>query len=290
MAINKIICSLVLLSLTLGQSFAQQEETSYIDLRVIPVGSIPLAKFGSQPPPEKPDEDLKQPPNKDPSKKTLPQKKSGVTVINLPEDERPIGNLYIKRQGAYYAINCQQNRIGAPYRIFYDEPTIIFYKKRRSADGSESFKEVFTYVVKPSQKNILVTLSKPLDEKKWTDPIVKTYNLTHLKNNHIPLTIVNTSSRYNLGLKLNNKSSVIKPYGVSSPRSGSSKHFTMQIAASPDLKRWSKLQRLTLQNSESMSNLVITYEVWRKESPRGFKIIRGKIKHGKFRKPRKVSN
>lgn len=270
-----------------GNNSDSTKNLPYLDIQIIPVGSVPIARFGRT----TNSNANKDGGNQENESKVSPDKqKSGLTVITLPEDERPPRQLYVKRGNSYYTLNCQQNSIGTPYRIHYNTPEIVFYRRVGADSGRGTLKRAFSYTIKPKQKRILITLSKPSTEKKWTDPEVNTYNLSKVGKSKTSAVVINASSSQYLGLKVGKASSILAPQGISLAPVNAAKATSLKFASSLDQKKWSTFQQVTVPTTPATTNIVISFSVPKQESLREFKLIRGKIKQDSYRKPVKYKS
>lgn len=287
-----LACALQLTTQTLHatpESDTKEKPQPYLDIQVVPVGSMPLARFGKKKQRNDSSNDEQSAGRTQNTEAkgggpSSPKSSSGLVVINQAEDERPPNRFYIKHGDSYLLVNCQQNCIGVPIRIPLRSSVLSFYSMKRGKDGSERYKKAFTYNVQPQQKRVLITLSKPLLEKKWTNPVVRSYDLSPHTINDKPAVLINASTERYIGAQLENKQLALAPHESKVLETGENGAIKVRLAASSNRKKWSKPQRLHLPVTEGLTHVVLTYAVSPRESFRGFKAIRGKIREGQFRR------
>lgn len=270
-----------------------KKEIPYLDVQIVPVGNVPLARFGrnKNAKPSALPVHIKGGPGavetESPSENAPSSSSPQFSVIVQPDDERPPSRFYVKSGGIYLVVNCHQNSIGTPVRIPLTSSEVVFYKMKRNQDGTESYKKAFSYEVKPNQKRVLFTLSKPLKEKKWTKAKMKSYDLSPSKLNDVSALLINSSVERYIGGKVDKEAFALSPARVKLIRSDPDKMLRLNLAASSNKRKWSRMQRLSLPAVKDETHVILAYSVSPKESSRGFKVTRGKLVDDGFRIPSK---
>lgn len=257
-----------------------RELPPHIDLQIIPVGNVPLARFGIDP-------EASLEASGEEEGEQAPQAKTGISVITPPENEQAPSRYYVKQGGSYYMLSCNQNSISTPVRIPVSSPQIEFYSMAQNADGERSLRKAFTHILKPGQESLLFTLTKPLKERSWENPNVTTYDLSARKLKDQSVVVINACEEAYIAGVANQNRFALKPHGISAIGLKNAESLRLQIAGSPDKENWSETQKLSLTVMSNSVHLLLAYEVPRIESPRGFKVTRGKLVPDRFREASK---
>ena len=146
-------------------------EGSCVDLLVVPVGPGALAEFEldhtvAPPAPAKPGakSDSK-------SGTAARQGGSGVRVKQQDPLEIPPREVYLKQGAArYFRIPCFFNAVSTPVRVPVGDTDLTFLLK--TSDTKNTFESLETCRLPGATQCVLVLLTKPLTEKKWTQPKV----------------------------------------------------------------------------------------------------------------------
>ncbi|SHJ29358.1 hypothetical protein SAMN02745181_1681 [Rubritalea squalenifaciens DSM 18772] len=262
----------------------EEKAPPYIDVQIMPIGPQELMIFKHQAPKKKAPADTPNA-NSTPTEgegegetRSAPSHETGLQVVIRPEDERPPTRYYLKTGDHYQVVSCNLNSLGNPVRLKPKTPILDFYEMKRNKEGKEVFKKAFSYKMQPEQKRLLVTVTKPLKTKKWTDPKVNTYNLSKIKLDQSSIFMINAGSERYIGGYLHDEKFALKPYATKVFPSLKENGVKMKLAASPDGRKWANPQDLALPNAKNFTYLFVTYPVTPQEDFRGFKLARSKIK------------
>lgn len=262
-----------------------RELPPHIDLQIIPVGNVPLARFSRDAETNfGPSDEAEAEAGDDVGAAPL---KSGLSAITTPENEQAPRRYYVKQGGSYYMLSCNQNSISTPVRIPVSSPQIEFYSMAQNADGERSLRKAFTHILKPGQESLLFTLTKPLKERSWENPNVTTYDLSARKLKDQSVVVINACEEAYIAGVANQNRFALKPHGISAIGLKNAESLRLQIAGSPDKENWSETQKLSLPVMSNSVHLLLAYEVPEIRSPRGFKITRGKLAPDRFREASK---
>lgn len=279
---------------------SQEKELRKVSLQIAPVGARRLAQFGAgkQQAPRK-----KAAPPKAGSdtsstgsgsagetegkeKEIDSQKAAGgntsFRVLDVPEDERPPQSIYVKTAtNKYQQIICSFNAISPAVEFPIKGEKLVLYRKLppKKAGQPVRYKPFADFTLPKGNRNVLVTIAKPLKTKKWTNPIISAHDLTNLKDGSI--TVINTSDEQVIGCQVNDqKKSLAKRRGRITYDSTSGKKVARVVMTgqygrrNPDTNALVPFHDGFYKMKSDQKMLILAYSVTPKESPKGAKFVR----------------
>ncbi len=248
---------------------------SYVDFLVVPAGPVRLAEFekASPPPVSAPAAGKEQdaPPSSG---------GSGVRVKETDPSEIPPNAVYIRKgTGQYYRIPCFLNAVGVPVRTPVTDSEITFLTK--VAGSADSFTEIGKATLTETGKCVLVLLTKPLAEKRWTGPTVTLIPVPVSQGSQV--LVANASPSGTCGAVLGADKKILLP---------ALKHFTWTpeadsrtalAMAGKDGGFLAPFFEEYLRLDKGATTLLIAFEVTPQESFRRGKCSTGIVRSGEFR-------
>lgn len=271
------------------------KELRKITLQVAPVGPRRLAQFGvaKQKPQSKkvtPKQVVPTEPSADGSTEQEVEidgeKAAGGStsfrVLDIPEDERPPRSLYVKTaSNEYQQVICSFNSISPAIEFPIKGKQLVLYRKLPPKKPGRPFnyKAFADFELPEGNRNVLITITKPLKTKKWSKPIIAAHDLTNLENGSI--TVINTSDDQSINCQVNGqKKNLSKRRGRISYRSESGKKVARVVMTSQHGRRDEDTNALLpfhdgfYKVKPDQKMIILTYSVTKKESPKGAKFIR----------------
>lgn len=268
-------------------SAAPISEGSHVDLIVVPVGPVSLAEFEADVPPAPAAATGTAAPATpaDPAKPQAPAGGgSGVRVKEQDPAAIAPSALFVKRsETEYFQVPCSQNAIGSPVRTPVKDSEIVLY--RRDGNQVNSFKEVAKLTIGQSGERILVVLTKPLNEKKWSDPKVSIFKLARTERPQ--LFFVNASQETRCGVNVAGQTmglDPLKPLAWQCPPNAEAAGVDVALAmSSPDGGFLPMFYQSNVELKPRATTLFIPYGVTAQESFRGGKFATGTFSDEDFR-------
>ncbi len=268
-------------------SAAPISEGSHVDLIVVPVGPVSLAEFEAdvQPAPAAATGTAAPATPADPAKPQAPAGGgSGVRVKEQDPAAIAPSALFVKRsETEYFQVPCSQNAIGSPVRTPVKDSEIVLY--RREGNQANSFKEVAKLTIGQSGERILVVLTKPLNEKKWSDPKVSIFKLARTERPQ--LFFVNASQETRCGVNVAGQTmglDPLKPLAWQCPPNAEAAGVDVALAmSSPDGGFLPMFYQSNVELKPHGTTLFIPYGVTAQESFRGGKFATGTFSDEDFR-------
>lgn len=268
-------------------SAAPISEGSHVDLIVVPVGPVSLAEFEADVPPAPAAATGTAAPATpaDPAKPQAPAGGgSGVRVKEQDPAAIAPSALFVKRsETEYFQVPCSQNAIGSPVRTPVKDSEIVLY--RRDGNQVNSFKEVAKLTIGQSGERILVVLTKPLNEKKWSDPKVSIFKLARTERPQ--LFFVNASQETRCGVNVAGQTmglDPLKPLAWQCPPNAEAAGVDVALAmSSPDGGFLPMFYQSNVELKPHGTTLFIPYGVTAQESFRGGKFATGTFSDEDFR-------
>lgn len=268
-------------------SAAPISEGSHVDLIVVPVGPVSLAEFEADVPPAPAAATGTAAPATpaDPAKPQAPAGGgSGVRVKEQDPAAIAPSALFVKRsETEYFQVPCSQNAIGSPVRTPVKDSEIVLY--RREGNQANSFKEVAKLTIGQSGERILVVLTKPLNEKKWSDPKVSIFKLARTERPQ--LFFVNASQETRCGVNVAGQTmglDPLKPLAWQCPPNAEAAGVDVALAmSSPDGGFLPMFYQSNVELKPHGTTLFIPYGVTAQESFRGGKFATGTFSDEDFR-------
>ncbi len=268
-------------------SAAPISEGSHVDLIVVPVGPVSLAEFEADVPPAPAAATGTAAPATpaDPAKPQAPAGGgSGVRVKEQDPAAIAPSALFVKRsETEYFQVPCSQNAIGSPVRTPVKDSEIVLY--RREGNQVNSFKEVAKLTIGQSGERILVVLTKPLNEKKWSDPKVSIFKLARTERPQ--LFFVNASQETRCGVNVAGQTmglDPLKPLAWQCPPNAEAAGVDVALAmSSPDGGFLPMFYQSNVELKPRATTLFIPYGVTAQESFRGGKFATGTFSDEDFR-------
>jgi hypothetical protein len=268
-------------------SAAPISEGSHVDLIVVPVGPVSLAEFEADVPPAPAAATGTAAPATpaDPAKPQAPA--GGGSGVRVKEQDpaaiAPFA-LFVKRsETEYFQVPCSQNAIGSPVRTPVKDSEIVLY--RRDGNQVNSFKEVAKLTIGQSGERILVVLTKPLNEKKWSDPKVSIFKLARTERPQ--LFFVNASQETRCGVNVAGQTmglDPLKPLAWQCPPNAEAAGVDVALAmSSPDGGFLPMFYQSNVELKPHGTTLFIPYGVTAQESFRGGKFATGTFSDEDFR-------
>jgi hypothetical protein len=244
-----------------------------VDFVVVPVGPVALAEFEqAAPPPAAPAK-----PGADPSSPPAGQG-SGVRVKEADPSEVPPNAVYLKSGDALYQIPCFQNAVGTPVRVPVTDTELVF--QTRSA--GEEFTSLEKCQLPENAGCVLVLLTKPLAEKKWTRPTVTAIGIPRHAGPQI--LVANASSAATCGAVINQDTKILLPPLKRHVWRPAATHATPRAAVALAMQHDGRFlpslhdDHLTL--AKGATSILIAYEVTAQESFRRGKYAMGTVREG----------
>ena len=262
----------------------------YVDIHVVPVGPVPLARFGFSKGDDESKSDSSELEDPSENKKIPSSGPKGFVVLERDARETPPRALYLKQGNGYFELPCHQNSIASPVRVPLTQPEMVFYKRVRSEDGNISYTEYAQATWKPGQKRLLLTLTKNLKDKYWTDAVLRSYNLSPSVIGDKPLIVVNTGKERQVGILMNGHPKVLSPHKkvlIDAPANKRELHFKLGVLL-PNRKFHAPVN-VSLPKRPNERMLILTFPCDSKESFRGIKVVKGRLVDKQFRKARFIS-
>lgn len=268
-------------------SAAPISEGSHVDLIVVPVGPVSLAEFEADVPPASAAATGTAAPATpaDPAKPQAPAGGgSGVRVKEQDPAAIAPSALFVKRsETEYFQVPCSQNAIGSPVRTPVKDSEIVLF--RREGNQVNSFKEVAKLTIGQSGERILVVLTKPLNEKKWSDPKVSIFKLARTEQPQ--LFFVNASQETRCGVNVAGQTmglDPLKPLAWQCPPNAEAAGVDVALAmSSPDGGFLPMFYQSNVELKPHGTTLFIPYGVNAQESFRGGKFATGTFSDEDFR-------
>lgn len=259
-------------------------EGSFADFIVVPIGPVSLAEFEADTPPSPAAGGTTAP--ADPAKPQGPGGGGGSGIRVKEQDPLEIapGAVFVKRsETEYFQIACSQNAIGSPVRTPIKDSEVILY--RRDGNQVNSFKEVARLTVAQSGERVLVVLTKPLKERKWTDPKVSVFKLARTERPQ--LFFVNASQESRCGVNVAGQTMTLdplKPLAWQCPPNAEAAGVDVALAmASPEGGFLPMFYQSNVELKPHATTLLIPYGVTAQESFRGGKFATGTFSDEDFR-------
>jgi hypothetical protein len=254
-----------LAALILPLSAEPLPEGHFVDFIVVPVGPVPLAEFESGGAPEGGGQG------------------SGVRVKDVDPSEVPPNAVYVKKGGTTYQIPCFLNAIGTPVRTPVADTEITLQIK--TGDSNDSMTSLEKCVLPADARCVLVLLTKPLGEKKWTKPTV---TFMPVPQAEVPQIIVaNASTAASCGAVFEATTKILLPplkRHVWKPAAGKSQaNAAVALAMNSGGKFLPSLYDDRLALAKGSTSILIAYEVTAQESFRGGKYAAATLPPGEFR-------
>lgn len=276
-------------------SEAKKKELPFVDLYVVPIGPVPLARFGQVK--EKPVQKKEKgsAPGVEGSEssdggKTPEGEKAvpvagpkGFVVLQRDAREYPPKALYLKQGDKYAVLPCPQNSIGSPIRVPLKGENLVFYTRKMGSEGKFIYEQYHRHRWNPGQKRLLVTITKPLKSKYWTKPQINTYDVSPEKIKGKSLVVVNAGREREVGMLIGGEAKRLKPYGKASMNSGD-KVSQLKLGVLTKSNKLHAPQHISIPNRPNEQMLILAFPCSTQESFRGIKMIRGRIIPNQFRK------
>ena len=265
---------------------AQLPDGSYADLLVIPVGPVPLAEFTANQPPTAAGPNANSN-TKSPAQAPARQTGSGITVKQQDPAEIPPRAIYLKRDAnRYFKIPCYFNAVAIPVRIPVADSDLTFLLKSDAA--KDSFEAIVPCKLPAPRECVIVLLTKPLAEKRWTRPQVTLIPLA--ASTRPRLVIVNASQSASCAAVINGAAKFLVPpllyQAWEPPPDAADTPPTVALAMAPEKNHiLPPFYQNTITLANSATHLLISYDVTPRESFRGAKFVAGSFKSGEFRPP-----
>jgi hypothetical protein len=263
MFLRRLIPALAALILPL--SAEPLPEGHFVDFIVVPVGPVPLAEFESGAVPEGGGQG------------------SGVRVKDVDPSEVPPNAVYVKKGNTTYQIPCFLNAIGTPVRTPVADTEVTFQiKTGASADAMVNLDKG---VLPADARCVLVLLTKPLGEKKWTKPTV---TFMPIPQSQVPqILVANASMAASCGAVFEGATKILLPplkRHVWKPAPGKSQpNAAVALAMNGGGKFLPALYEDRLTLAKGSTSILIAYEVTAQESFRGGKYAASTVPPGEFR-------
>lgn len=268
----------------------QKIPLKYVDIQIVPVGPVPLARFGYGQGDKKSEDDAGKKNPADDGKKNVPDVgPKGFVVLERDERETPPRSLYLKQGNGYYVIPCHQNSIGAPVRVPLTDAAMVFYKRQQSENGTVSYVEYAKSVWKPGQDRILFTLTKKLNNKYWNEAVLRSYSLSSSVAKNNPLVVVNAGRERQIGILMEGKPQILVPHKRVLLGSNLKKNqLKLKLGVLLEGNKFHAPMNVSLPRRENEQMLLLAYPCTYKESFRGIKIAKGRLTWERARKARFV--
>ncbi len=273
------IIPLILAAMATGATSAPLAEGTYVDFVVVPIGPVALAEFESDPA-------AAAAGGANPAGSASPDGPgSGVRVKETDPSEIPPSAIYLEKGGNnYHQLPCYLNSVGVPVRTPVTDSEIRFMI--RSGSSADSFIPLEKCTLPQTGGRILVLLTKPLGEKRWTSPKVTLIPLPQPRGAGI--TVVNASQGAPCGLVIDGTRKTLLPplrhQLWSPPAKAPSPTVALAMAMGTDDGTFLPAfydDRLPV--TEPVLSLVIAYDVTPQESFRRAKYVTGILRGGEFR-------
>ncbi|NWK57129.1 hypothetical protein HW115_16020 [Verrucomicrobiaceae bacterium N1E253] len=268
----------------------KRKELPYVDVFVIPVGPVPLARFGKVKSPPKPqngkqagDQGSSEGASPKENEKALPSGPKGFVVLQRDASEYPPRALYLKQGDKFAVLPCAQNSIGTPVRVPLKSSNLEFYERQVNSEGKHVYKKYHSHRWNPEQKRLLVTITKPLASKYWTKPQIKIYDLSPELVKGKPLLVVNAGQERVVGLTMGGQAKRLKPFAKTS-LSSDKEVLSFKMGVLTKTNKLHAPQQLTVPNRRNEQMLILAFPCSSEESFRGLKMIRGRIMPDQYRK------
>ncbi|MCW1923735.1 hypothetical protein OKA05_14305 [Luteolibacter arcticus] len=240
-------------------------EGHFVDFIVVPVGPVPLAEFekGAAP--------------------AAGGQGSGVQVKEVDPTEVPPNAVYVKKGNTTYQIPCFLNAIGTPVRTpVADTEVTLQIKTGTAVDAMTSLEKC---VVPADARCVLVLLTKPLGEKKWTKPTV---TFIPVPQSQVPqILVANASMAASCGAVFEGATKILLPplkRHVWKPAPGKAQpNAAVALAMNGGGKFLPSLYEDRLTLAKGSTSILIAYEVTAQESFRGGKYAASTVPPGEFR-------
>jgi hypothetical protein len=255
-------------------------EGHYVDFIVVPVGPVRLAEFEAS---STPSTTPKKPGEKEEAQPEGPGGGGGLRVKETDPSEVPPNAVYLKKGGVIYQLPCYLNAIAAPVRVPVADTELTFLTKAGTA--KDDFASLDKCQVTKDARCVLVLLTKPLNEKKWTKPTITLIPVPQSQDPQI--LVANASMGATCGAVFEGSTKIMLPplkRHVWKPAAGKSGPLAAVALAMnhggqflPALYE----DRLTL--AKGRTSILITYEVTPQESFRCAKYSVGGFNNDEFR-------
>lgn len=257
-------------------------EGSFVDLLVIPVGPVALAEFerdnGAGAASEgggTPEKASGRPGGGG----------SGVRVKEQDPAEIPPRAVFLKKgENEHYRIPCFFNAVTTPVRVPVMDTEVVF---RLLAPGSsDSFTDLETCRIASAGQRLVVLLTKPLSEKKWTRPKV---TLVPAAGGEAPqLLLANASQSLSCGAVLDRTQKILLPplgHQVWQPAADADgKPVAVALAmADSDQRFQAPFYNDNIVLRKASTTVLVCYDVTPQESFRRGKYALGRFAPGEFR-------
>lgn len=260
----------------------------FVDIHVVPVGPVPLARFGYSK--EKDESESDNGPQSAEDAKVPSSGPKGFVVLERDPRETPPRALYLKQGNGYFEIPCHQNSIASPVRVPLTQPEMVFYKRDRSAGGSVSYTEYGKATWRPGQKRLLLTLTKNLKDKYWTDAVIRSYNISQSVVRDKSLIVVNTGKERQVGILMDGHPKVLSPHKkVMVGTARNTPGFQLKLGVLLENNKFHAPINISLPKRSDEQTLILTFPCHSKESFRGIKVVKGRLIKNYFRKARFIA-
>lgn len=253
-------------------------EGAFVDFIVVPVGPVPLAEFEStdKAAPAAPAGNAKNA-GRAPSSGGAG---SGVKVKEADPSEIPPTAVFLKKgSGEYYQIPCFLNSVGVPVRTPVADSEIVFLTK--TANAADAFVQLEKRLLPTTGQRVLVLLTKPLAEKKWSKPTVTLIPIPGPATASV--LVANASSTASCGAVFGQEKKILLPaLKHCSWKPAEPSRIAIAMAApgggfqAPLFDEYMKVETDAI-------TLIIPYEVTPQESFRRGKYSHGIVRNGDFR-------
>lgn len=254
---------------------------SHVDFLVVPAGPVRLAEFevdtttAKAAPPAERGAPPRTPPGEGPGGNG-----SGVKVKEVDSSEMPPTSVLIRRSGGgFYQIPCSLNAIGVPVRTPVSNTEIEFMSG--SAVLGDAPASLGKHTLHARAKCVLVLLTKPLGEKRWTKPAVTMIPIPGPATASV--LVANASSAASCGVVFGREQKILLPPLKHCTWKPSGPSRIAIAMAGPDGGFQAPIFDEYLKLEAEATTLIIPYEVTPQESFRRGKYSRGMVANGDFR-------
>jgi len=265
-------------------SLAQEKKEYFLNVNVVPLGPVPLAKFTtSKKSASKVKEDSEDTAKeKEGGKSSAPTQGGQIIVVETPKDERPPEAIYYKLGSDYIRLSCNLNAVGKPTRLPVKAKVLKFYTRgENNADGKPTYKFLFDHEWSPEQESMLFTLTKPLKTLKWKNPEVKKYDTSPSNLRNSKFLLINASQNSTVKIATKEGSKNIAPHGASLHTGDKVVALTLAAVEGnttlPPYKRYFPVKNGQL-------SLLIVYPVTPAEDYHRIKFVQSRITEGSYKK------
>lgn len=263
---------------------------TYVDFIVVPVGPVPLATFErvkpaaptATAPAAKPGQPTAKP---GPAGQPAPPAGDGggIRVKDVDPTELPPTAVFVRKSAsASYQIPCNLNAVGVPVRTPVKD-SVVTLLVRSATDGS--LIELGKIVLPKTNQPLLVLLTKPLGEKKWTRPTLTVFAVGGPAAPGI--VFVNASQAMGCGINVGGKAQLLaglkQLVWQAPPPPAPAEPEVILAMRHPGGDYLAPFFNTSLPLEPGSSLLLISYEVTEQESFRCGKCITGTLTRTDFR-------